>query len=74
MGLIHGTALGRNDIWQSEKDIYWGSEDEQLGDNRYGKTRQDLENPLAAVQMGLIYVNPQGPNAILIQTFCSRCT
>ena len=58
-----GTALGREDIWQSEKDIYWGSEDEWLGDNRYGKTRQDLENPLAAVQMGLIYVNPQGPNA-----------
>ena len=55
--------MGRNDIWQSEKDIYWGSEDEWLGDNRYGKTRQDLENPLAAVQMGLIYVNPQGPNA-----------
>ena len=62
-GPNHGTALGRNDIWQSEKDIYWGSEDEWLGDNRYGKTRQDLENPLAAVQMGLIYVNPQGPNA-----------
>ena len=50
-GPNHGTALGRNDIWQSEKDIYWGSEDEWLGDNRYGKTRQDLENPLAAVQM-----------------------
>ena len=61
-GPNHGTALGRNDIWHSEKDIYWGSEDEWLGDNRYGKTRQDLENPLAAVQMGLIYVNPQGPN------------
>ncbi len=62
-GPNHGTALGRPDIWHSEKDIYWGSEDEWLGDNRYGKTRQDLENPLAAVQMGLIYVNPQGPNA-----------
>ena len=62
-GPNHGTALGRSDIWHSEKDIYWGSEDEWLGDNRYGKTRQDLENPLAAVQMGLIYVNPQGPNA-----------
>ena len=62
-GPNHGTALGRNDIWHSEKDIYWGSEDEWLGDNRYGETRQDLENPLAAVQMGLIYVNPQGPNA-----------
>ena len=61
-GPNHGTALGRNDIWHSEKDIYWGSEDKWLGDNRYGKTRQDLENPLAAVQMGLIYVNPQGPN------------
>ena len=62
-GPNHGTALGREDIWHTEKDIYWGSEDEWLGDNRYGKTRQDLENPLAAVQMGLIYVNPQGPNA-----------
>ena len=62
-GPNHGTALGREDIWHPEKDIYWGAEDEWLGDNRYGKTRQDLENPLAAVQMGLIYVNPQGPNA-----------
>ena len=61
-GPNHGTALGRKDIWHPEKDIYWGSEDEWLGDNRYGKSRQDLENPLAAVQMGLIYVNPQGPN------------
>ena len=61
-GPNHGTALGRADIWHSEKDIYWGAEDEWLGDNRYGETRQDLENPLAAVQMGLIYVNPQGPN------------
>jgi catalase-peroxidase len=61
-GPNHGTALGRHDIWHSERDIYWGSEDEWLGDNRYGDTRQDLENPLAAVQMGLIYVNPQGPN------------
>ena len=62
-GPNHGSALGREDIWHPEKDIYWGSEDEWLGDNRYGDTRQDLENPLAAVQMGLIYVNPQGPNA-----------
>ena len=61
-GPNHGTALGRADIWHSEKDIYWGAEDEWLGDKRYGETRQDLENPLAAVQMGLIYVNPQGPN------------
>ncbi len=62
-GPNHGSALGREDIWHPEKDIYWGAEDEWLGDNRYGDTRQDLENPLAAVQMGLIYVNPQGPNA-----------
>ena len=62
-GPNHGSALGREDIWHPEKEIYGGSEDEWLGDNRYGDTRQDLENPLAAVQMGLIYVNPQGPNA-----------
>ncbi len=56
-----GFAGGRKDIWESEKDIYWGSEDKWLGDKRYSGNR-DLENPLAAVQMGLIYVNPEGPN------------
>ncbi len=61
-GPNHGTVMGREDIWHPEKDIYWGAEDEWLGDNRYGETRQSLENPLAAVQMGLIYVNPEGPN------------
>ena len=56
-----GFAGGREDIWEPEDDIYWGSEDEWLGDDRYSGDR-DLENPLAAVQMGLIYVNPEGPN------------
>ncbi len=56
-----GFAGGREDIWESEKDIYWGSEDKWLGDKRYSGDR-NLENPLAAVQMGLIYVNPEGPN------------
>ncbi len=56
-----GFAGGRADIWQPEEDIYWGSEAEWLGDKRYSGDR-DLENPLAAVQMGLIYVNPEGPN------------
>ncbi|MFN2354732.1 MAG: catalase/peroxidase HPI [Desulfopila sp.] len=56
-----GFGGGREDIWEPEKDIYWGAEDTWLGDERYSKDR-DLENPLAAVQMGLIYVNPEGPN------------
>ncbi len=56
-----GFAGGREDIWEPEEDIYWGSETEMLGDERYSGER-DLENPLAAVQMGLIYVNPEGPN------------
>ena len=56
-----GFGGGRVDIWEPEEDIYWGSEDTWLGDKRYSGDRQ-LENPLAAVQMGLIYVNPEGPN------------
>ncbi len=56
-----GFGGGREDVWQSEDDIYWGTEDEWLGDRRYSGER-DLENPLAAVQMGLIYVNPEGPD------------
>ncbi len=56
-----GFAGGREDIWQPEEDIYWGSETEWLGDKRYEGNRE-LENPLGAVQMGLIYVNPEGPN------------
>ncbi len=56
-----GFGGGREDIWEPEKDIYWGSEREWLGDKRYTGDRE-LEKPLAAVQMGLIYVNPEGPN------------
>ena len=56
-----GFAGGREDLWEPEKDIYWGPEAEWLGDERYSGERE-LENPLAAVQMGLIYVNPEGPN------------
>ncbi len=56
-----GFAGGREDVWEPEEDIYWGSEAEWLGDKRYTGDRE-LENPLAAVQMGLIYVNPEGPN------------
>jgi len=62
MGLkTFGFGGGREDVWEPEEDIYWGSEAEWLGDQRYSGDR-DLENPLAAVQMGLIYVNPEGPN------------
>ncbi|MBM7604864.1 catalase-peroxidase [Metabacillus crassostreae] len=60
-GKTFGFGGGRADIWHPEEDIYWGSETEMLGDNRYTGDRE-LENPLAAVQMGLIYVNPEGPN------------
>ncbi|MCP8617249.1 catalase/peroxidase HPI [Salirhabdus salicampi] len=60
-GKTFGFGAGRADIWHPEEDIYWGSETEMLGDNRYTGDRE-LENPLAAVQMGLIYVNPEGPN------------
>jgi catalase-peroxidase len=56
-----GFGGGRADVWEPEEDVYWGSEDEWLGDKRYSGERE-LENPLGAVQMGLIYVNPQGPN------------
>jgi catalase-peroxidase len=60
-GRTIGFGAGRPDIWHPEEDIYWGSETTWLGDNRYTGD-QELENPLAAVQMGLIYVNPEGPN------------
>jgi len=64
MGLkTFGFAGGREDIWEPEEDIYWGTEGEWLADERYSGER-DLENPLAAVQMGLIYVNPEGPNGM----------
>jgi catalase-peroxidase len=62
MGLqTFGFAGGRVDVWEPAEDVYWGSEKEWLGDTRYTGDRE-LENPLAAVQMGLIYVNPEGPN------------
>jgi catalase-peroxidase len=62
MGLkTFGFAGGREDVWEAQEDVYWGSESEWLDDKRYSGER-DLENPLAAVQMGLIYVNPEGPN------------
>ena len=57
----YGFGGGREDIWEPEEDIYWGSEKEWLANNRYNSKRE-LENPLGAVQMGLIYVNPQGPD------------
>jgi catalase-peroxidase len=56
-----GFAGGREDVWEPEEDVYWGEESEWLGDKRYSGDRE-LDNPLAAVQMGLIYVNPEGPN------------
>lgn len=68
MGLkTFGFAGGRVDVWEPEQDIYWGSEDTWLGDQRYSSSENNdrhLENPLAAVQMGLIYVNPEGPNGV----------
>lgn len=64
MGLkTFGFAGGREDVWEPEEDVYWGSEKEWLGDKRYSGDRE-LENPLGAVQMGLIYVNPEGPNGV----------
>ena len=68
MGLkMYGFSFGRTDIWHPEKDVYWGSEKEWLGASRYegdGADRASLENPLGAVQMGLIYVNPQGVGGV----------
>jgi catalase-peroxidase len=58
-----GFGGGREDVWEPDEDVYWGSETEWLGDKRYTGNRE-LENPLAAVQMGLIYVNPEGPNGV----------
>jgi len=64
MGLkTFGFAGGREDVWEPEAEIYWGAEGEWLADERYSGERE-LENPLAAVQMGLIYVNPEGPNGV----------
>ncbi|MFZ1682174.1 MAG: catalase/peroxidase HPI [Rhizobiaceae bacterium] len=62
-GPVFGFGGGREDVWAPEEDIYWGAENTWLGDKRYEGDRQ-LENPLAAVQMGLIYVNPEGPNGV----------
>ena len=60
-GKTFGYSGGRDDIWAPEEDIYWGAEGEWLGNKRYSGER-DLQHPLAAVQMGLIYVNPEGPD------------
>ena len=68
-----GFAGGRVDIWEPEEDIYWGSETEWLGDNRYSGDRE-LENPLAAVQMGLIYVNPEGPEGVTQRRTAARAS
>lgn len=63
MGLkTFGFGGGRVDVWESEEDVYWGDESEWLGDKRHNE--KELDNPLAAVQMGLIYVNPEGPNGV----------
>lgn len=56
-----GFAGGREDVWEPEMDVYWGAEEKWLGDEKRYKSERELENPLAAVQMGLIYVNPEGP-------------
>src|ERR1039458_4058940 len=58
---IFGFGGGREDVWEAEEDIYWGPESTWLGDERYSGERE-LADPLGAVQMGLIYVNPEGPN------------
>ncbi len=62
-----GFGGGREDVWEPDQDVYWGAEKTWLGDKRYSGDR-DLENPLAAVQMGLIYVNPEGPTATPIRS------
>ncbi len=59
-----GFGGGREDVWEPAEDVYWGPETEWLGDKRYAAGQRELENPLAAVQMGLIYVNPEGPDGV----------